>query len=280
MMSSVPIGNALRASLLPVSRERERDVGRLHLLSFARPAQRNGRQVCRAPSVGRTAQRLAGPSDPSARPPRRGRPNDPTPTQPFNRDQKKSMLPRALLLLALLADAAFALDNGLARLPPLGWRSWNSFGGSVTQDKMEAVMAAMVDTSRGVSLLSLGYEFVGLDDGWQACGTGVNGSFHDARGDPLIDNRKFPDLGRMVAKAHALGLKAGWYLNNCICLERGIEGKLADLIPERSVAALRRFGFDGVKLDSCSQWNNLTQWNALSASVRAAPGPRAPEPLC
>jgi hypothetical protein len=35
------------------------------------------------------------------------------------------------------------------------------------------------------------------------------------------------------------------------------------LIQQRDVAALRRFNFDGLKLDSCSMWNNLTQWNEL-----------------
>ena len=88
----------------------------------------------------------------------------------------------------------------------------NAFGGGITQAKMEAVMDAMVDSSRGFSLKSLGYQSVGLDDGWQDCGAGVNGSFHDASGEPIINTKKFPDMGAMVAKAHGLGLKAGWYL--------------------------------------------------------------------
>ena len=133
----------------------------------------------------------------------------------------------------------------------------------VTQPKTEAVMHAMVDDSRGFSLHSIGYQFVGLDDGWQKCGAGINSSFHDAQGNPIIDVTKFPDMGGMVAKAHGLGLKAGWYLNNCICAERGLQGAIVDTIQQRDVAALRRFDFDGLKLDSCSQWNNLTRWNEL-----------------
>ena len=166
----------------------------------------------------------------------------------------------ASLLLLVMPNG---LLNGLARTPPLGWRSWNAYGGSVTQAKMEAVMHAFADESRGFSLKSLGYEFVGLDDGWQKCGAGVNGSFHTAEGDPIIDATKFPDMKAMVAKAHELGLKAGWYLNNCICNERSFVGSFVDVIQERDVAALRRFGFDGLKLDSCSEWNNLTRWNEI-----------------
>lgn len=177
------------------------------------------------------------------------------------------------LVIATLAfvHQSSALINNLARTPPLGWRSWNAYGGGVTQEKMEAVMEAFVEDSRGFSLKSLGYEFVGLDDGWQKCGAGVNGSFHDAHGNPIIDTKKFPDMAGMVSKAHALGLKAGWYLNNCICNERSFVGPIVDTIQERDVAALRRYDFDGLKLDSCSQWNNLTRWNELINQSSAKP---------
>ena len=55
-----------------------------------------------------------------------------------------------LLLLAPLASLPFsrALDNGLGLTPPLGWRSYNAFGGTPTQAIMEAMMDAMVDRSR------------------------------------------------------------------------------------------------------------------------------------
>ena len=57
-----------------------------------------------------------------------------------------------LLLLAPLASLPFsrALDNGLGLTPPLGWRSYNAFGGTPTQAIMEAMMDAMVDRSRSV----------------------------------------------------------------------------------------------------------------------------------
>ena len=118
------------------------------------------------------------------------------------------------MLGAVSAAAATVLtaNNGLALTPPLGWRSWNAFGGNIDQAKMEAQMAALVDRSRGRSLLELGFDNVGLDDGWQACGAGWNGSFHTADGEPIVDRAKFPDIGAMVAKAHSLGLKAGWYM--------------------------------------------------------------------
>jgi hypothetical protein len=77
-------------------------------------------------------------------------------------------------------------------------------------------MDAMVSTKRAVnsvptSLLDLGYSDVGLDDAWQRVDSGPGGKgYHDAAGFPNIDKSTFPDLGAMVAKAHALNLTAGW----------------------------------------------------------------------
>jgi hypothetical protein len=57
----------------------------------------------------------------------------------------------------------------------------------------------------------------GLDDNWQACNKGVNGSFFGPDGSPLINTDLFPDMKQMVAYGHSKGVKMGWYFNNCIC---------------------------------------------------------------
>lgn len=57
---------------------------------------------------------------------------------------------------------------------------------------------------------------MGLDDGWQACGKGVNGSFHDINGVPLINTQLFPNMTALTAYAHSKDIKASFYSNNCI----------------------------------------------------------------
>ena len=57
-----------------------------------------------------------------------------------------------------------------------GWRSWNCYHTSVTQEKMEIVMDKMAQRTRDVggvnkSLVDVGYTRVGLDDNWQVCRT-------------------------------------------------------------------------------------------------------------
>ncbi|KAJ9455014.1 Alpha-galactosidase [Diplonema papillatum] len=172
-------------------------------------------------------------------------------------------------LLALAAGAA-AVDNGLGLKPPMGWRTWNAYGGDVSQDKMQQVMDAMVAkkfTVEGqpMSLSDLGYITVGLDDNWQACGTGYMGSFHDVNGNPLVNTTTFPSMKNMTGYGHARGLKVGWYMNNCICAEHefGSNASYVEKHMQQSVAALAAYEFDGVKLDDCGEFHNLTWWAQL-----------------
>lgn len=107
--------------------------------------------------------------------------------------------------LLLAAIPAAAIDNGLGRVPPFGWRSWNCFHGNVNQSNIERQVDALVKPNQnaswgeaGKSLLDFGYASIGLDDNWQACGAGVNGSFHNIDGTPLINTKTFPDMAGMV----------------------------------------------------------------------------------
>ena len=46
----------------------------------------------------------------------------------------------------------------------MGWRSWNCYHANIDQEKMTIAANAMVNKSRGVSLLEAGFENCGLDD--------------------------------------------------------------------------------------------------------------------
>jgi alpha-galactosidase len=52
---------------------------------------------------------------------------------------------------------------------------------------------------------------VGVDDGWEACGDGVNGSFHDASGTALVNSSRFSDVKVLADHAHSRGIKLDWY---------------------------------------------------------------------
>ena len=57
----------------------------------------------------------------------------------------------AVLLLHILVRVAARTKNfppgwnGLARTPPMGWRSWNTFGNNINHSIIEANMKAITD---------------------------------------------------------------------------------------------------------------------------------------
>lgn len=131
---------------------------------------------------------------------------------------------------------------------------------------MMAAMDAMVDTSRGPSLASLGYTDVGLDDAWQKCGSyGPNNyTYHAADGTPQV-NTKFPSLSAMTAHAHALNLTAGFYGNNCMCHDH-----CTDMVCfAADVNFILDSGFDSVKLDGCGAQENIQLWYDMISFTRS-----------
>ena len=153
----------------------------------------------------------------------------------------------------------------------MGWRSWNCYHGDVSQKDIEATIDAIVDKSRGTSLLELGFANVGVDDGWQACGTGreLNNhtSFHAADGTTLVNKTKFPDVKAMVAYGHKnKGLTMGWYDNNCMCMDeytKRADPKWEAASNKGDVQFLLDNGFDAVKIDKC-----VAQSSSINCSRR------------
>jgi alpha-galactosidase len=171
------------------------------------------------------------------------------------------------VIQVVLVGLAAANDNGLAKLPPMGWRSWNLFGANVNQKLIEGIMDGMVKRSRLVdgkktSLCDLGYCDVGLDDNWQDCSAAAatGNNYHDTDGNPVVNLNLFPDMKAMTDYAHKLGLTAGWYGNNCICMDQNSSDRK---YYEGDVKAFRAFGFDAWKLDGCGVQNDLQLFDDL-----------------
>ena len=149
-----------------------------------------------------------------------------------------------------------------------------AFGPRIDQSLMQAAIDALVakvwtvDGKANVSLAEVGYSMAGIDEGWEGCGLGVNGTQHFASGNPVI-NSKFPDMDGLVLYGHARGLKMGWYENGCACGER--EEVLKNY--EGDVRMLHALEFDGVKLDGCGKQRNLTLYAQLMQATGKSYGP-------
>jgi alpha-galactosidase len=180
-------------------------------------------------------------------------------------------------MITIFTALSLGIDNGLGLLPPMGWRDWTAMGGTINQQIMEDAMTAMQVQRRCAgsgdrSFVDLGYTHVGLDDAWQKCGAGVNGSFHDANGKPIVDTDRFPDMKAMVSFGTQHGIQVGWYGNNCKCSEFQLltDPAFLDKCLVGTVSALVEYNFTALKLDGCGPHRNLTRWaEAINASGHA-----------
>ncbi len=80
-----------------------------------------------------------------------------------------------------------------------------------------------------------------------------------------MDTARFPNMSALPATAHALGLTAGFYGNNCDCADHCTD--LACFIGD--VNAVIAWGFDSLKLDGCGKQYVWRQKRGAQSRARA-----------
>jgi len=153
-------------------------------------------------------------------------------------------------LFAFIPALGHALDNGVARTPPMGWNSWNRFACKGLNEK---VVRETADAMSSNGMKAAGYQFVILDDCWQ------NG--RDAQGNILADPARFPSGIRALADyIHSKGLKFGIYTDAgaMTCAKR--PGSLGHEFQDAKQYAA--WGVDYLKEDWC---NTLPHQNSESS---------------
>lgn len=96
-------------------------------------------------------------------------------------------------------ELKIVIGDNICLTPPMGWNSWNCWGGVVSQEKVLSSAKAMVDKG----LINHGWTYINIDDGWQ----GVRGGPFNA----IQCNKKFPDMAGLAGAIHGMGLKVGIY---------------------------------------------------------------------
>jgi len=165
----------------------------------------------------------------------------------------------ALLALASSATPAAALQNGLARTPPMGWNSWYTAHCRVTEEIVLRNAQALVDTG----MAKLGYSYVNVDGCWEA-------RKRDAKGRLRGDRKRFPSgmaaLGRSI---HSLGLRYGIYTSAgptiCSHARPGSQGHYG-----RDMKTFAAWGVDYVKVDWCAVPHGTDPEKVYAAVARAA----------
>ncbi|HEX6467839.1 MAG TPA: NPCBM/NEW2 domain-containing protein [Streptosporangiaceae bacterium] len=170
----------------------------------------------------------------------------------------------ALLTAVVMRPApARALDNGLARTPPMGWNDWNAFGCNVNDSLVRATADAFVS----LGLRDAGYTYVNIDDCWMT-------RSRDAQGNLVPDPVKFPNGIKAVADyVHARGLKLGIYESAGTATCAGFAGSLDH---EQADARLfASWGVDYLKYDNCNNQGRPSQqrYTAMRDAIAAAGRP-------
>ncbi len=170
-----------------------------------------------------------------------------------------------LVVMVLMMAPVFgrALDNGLARTPPMGWNSWNKFACKGLNEK---VVRESADAIASNGMKDAGYQYVILDDCWQG--------ERDAAGNIQPDAQRFPSgmkaLGDYI---HRKGLKFGIYTDagTMTCAKR--IGSMGHEYQDAKQYA--NWGVDYLKEDWCNtlpgqstEASYTLMRNALAASGR------------
>ena len=89
----------------------------------------------------------------------------------------------------------------IVKTPPMGWNSWNTFGGNINEELIKTTADTMVNEG----YLDAGYEYLVIDDCWSK-------RVRNEKGELEPDPEKFPNGMKAVADyVHSKGLKFGMY---------------------------------------------------------------------
>jgi alpha-galactosidase len=138
----------------------------------------------------------------------------------------------------------------LALTPPMGWNSWNAWACSIDQEKTLAAAEAMVNSG----LIEHGWTYINIDDCWEA-------EERTAEGE-LLCNDKFPDIGGLADRIHAMGLKIGIYSSPGPTTCQNYHGSWQHELQD--VETWSGWGIDYLKYDWCG-YSQVVEDNSLDA---------------
>lgn len=167
-----------------------------------------------------------------------------------------------MLLNILVLSAILATVNANARTatPQMGWNSWNKFACDINEDLIKATADALVDTG----LAKLGYNFVNLDDCWQASTRDVNGLI---QADPIRFPSGLKALGEYI---HTKGLKFGIYSSAGFKTCQSFPASLG--LEETDAASYAAWEVDYLKYDNCYQDHGppVNRYSAMSSALKGS----------
>jgi hypothetical protein len=150
------------------------------------------------------------------------------------------ILPIIALIFAVEGES-LKIDEKPSSTPQMGWNSWNKFACNITEQLIKDTADSLVSSG----LADLGYQYVNIDDCWQA-------EKRDLQGRVVTDPERFPSGMKAVADyIHSKGLKFGIYSSAGFKTCQGFPASLG--LEEIDAATYAEWDVDYLKFDNCYQ---------------------------
>ena len=165
----------------------------------------------------------------------------------------------AVFAFGLNVRNAYAVNNGLAVTPPMGWNDWNKYGCGISDSLIRQQAAAMVSSG----MKAAGYQYINIDDCWLS-------KSRDSSGNVVPDPSKFPNGMKAVADyVHSLGLKLGIYNDAGTATCAGFPGMYGHETQDANTYA--SWGIDYIKVDWCSSTgiDAQTEYTKIGNALRS-----------
>lgn len=148
----------------------------------------------------------------------------------------------------------------LAKKPPMGWNSWNTFGQNINEALIKETADAMVESG----LKDAGYEYIVIDDCWSLRRRGADGRI-------VPDPEKFPSGMKSLSDyIHSKGLKFGMYSDAGTKTCAGYPGSFEHEFVDAETFA--EWGVDYLKYDFCNKpklQDGPILYNRISMALKA-----------
>ncbi len=148
----------------------------------------------------------------------------------------------------------------IAKKPPMGWNSWNTFGKNIN----ESLICQIADTMVEKGYRDAGYEYLIIDDCWSL-------KERDVSGNLVPDPEKFPGGMKSLADyIHSKGLKFGMYscagILTCAGYPSSYDHEFQD------AALFAKWEIDYLKYDYCNFPKNadcINRYQTMSMALKA-----------
>ncbi|EKM74620.1 hypothetical protein AGABI1DRAFT_116817 [Agaricus bisporus var. burnettii JB137-S8] len=146
------------------------------------------------------------------------------------------------VIYAILSHFSVAAhDDGVGRLPFMGWNTWNAYHCEIN----ETIVLDNAKLMKSMGLLDAGYNYVNVDDCYSE-------KQRDSDGNIVANKERFPSgMRSLTDKLHAMGFKAGIYSDSGWFTCQLYPGSYQN--EDRDIELFQeQWGFDLLKYDNCA----------------------------